>query len=848
MKKKLLLVLSIIFSSITYSQIEFQEKIIVDESYTTRNAIISQTSDIDGDGDIDIITSGFDLNWYENIDGKGSFGIKKTIFKNFKANSLYAIDYDMDGDMDIITTKSYNIYVFENIDGNGDFNLKTTITRNGRDGKNSYIHIIDIDGDNDKDIISSYVGLYSSSPYTRTNIVWHENIGGNFSTENIISTINVSKNIESIYAEDLDGDGDMDIISAFYDDNKISWFENIDSNFGSEIIITTTVEGVKSVLAHDMDNDGDIDIISASENDNKIAWYKNIDGSGTFGPQQIITTNALSVQSIYIADFNKDSNLDIISAASKEVGSFEPSLNSKVSLYENTGNDGVFNPEKVITLNAFGAKHIIADDLNGDGFLDIISTSKDDNKVAWYKNIGGTSNFTNQITISRIVQDPQTIFAADLDGDMDIDILSVSSDDNKVAWYENINGNGLFGNQKVITENVTRNTSAPSAFPTDIDNDGDIDIIASIPIDNNSTTKLVWFENVEGKGDFKTEHLITEKIESYFHYPFINSYDLDMDGDMDIVYQDSNTQSIVWYENMDGKGSFNTSKNISGSGSNALFTGSDLDSDGDIDILTSDSRYKIKWFENTDGKGSFATEHSFSADETGSVHSADIDGDNDMDIIAVSPNGYGDNSVSWYENIDGKGNFNTEHSISTVRIWGESIFPCDIDGDGDIDVLTASGHSSINGTLAWYENINGKGVFSEQQIISETDNQSIGKHVYAADIDGDNDLDIICAYSYSYNSYFSKIAWYQNNTNSLRVLDQDQLLNLHVYPNPTTGVFNIKSKTQTYQIQIFTTLGQLVYKSMNPNQIDISFLEQGLYLCRILSKNGNLETIKIIKK
>ncbi|MBK9461507.1 MAG: VCBS repeat-containing protein [Sphingobacteriales bacterium] len=75
---------------------------------------------------------------------------------------------------------------------------------------------------------------------------------------------------------------------------QIAWYENDGSgNFGTQQIITTDANYAKSVYAADLDNDGDIDVLSASYGDNKIAWYEN-DGSGNFGIQQIITTDAIT--------------------------------------------------------------------------------------------------------------------------------------------------------------------------------------------------------------------------------------------------------------------------------------------------------------------------------------------------------------------------------------------------------------------------------------------------------------------------------------------------------------------------------------------------------------------------
>ena len=80
----------------------------------------------------------------------------------------------------------------------------------------------------------------------------------------------------SVYAADLDGDGDLDVLSASYWDNKIAWYTNDGTGrFGPQQAITTAASGAWCVYAADLDGDGDLDVVSASENDDKIAWYEN---------------------------------------------------------------------------------------------------------------------------------------------------------------------------------------------------------------------------------------------------------------------------------------------------------------------------------------------------------------------------------------------------------------------------------------------------------------------------------------------------------------------------------------------------------------------------------------------
>ena len=64
------------------------------------------------------------------------------------------------------------------------------------------------------------------------------------------------------------------------------------TSFGLQEVLTTSADGARSVYATDLDGDGDADVLSASFVDDKIAWYENL-GGGSFGVQQVITTLSL---------------------------------------------------------------------------------------------------------------------------------------------------------------------------------------------------------------------------------------------------------------------------------------------------------------------------------------------------------------------------------------------------------------------------------------------------------------------------------------------------------------------------------------------------------------------------
>jgi len=67
--------------------------------------------------------------------------------------------------------------------------------------------------------------------------------------------------------------------------------------------------------------------------------------------------------------------------------------------------------------------------------MDVLSASRDDDKIAWYEN-DGSENFTEHV-ISTAADYARDVHAADVDGDGDLDVLSASWADDKIAWYEN---------------------------------------------------------------------------------------------------------------------------------------------------------------------------------------------------------------------------------------------------------------------------------------------------------------------------------------------------------------------------------------------------------------------------
>src|SRR5690606_34414610 len=85
---------------------------------------------------------------------------------------------------------------------------------------------------------------------------------------------------------------------------------------------------------------------------------------------------------------------------------------------------------------------------------------------------------------------PKSISSADIDGDGNLDILlSEGIGPSEITWYKNL-GNNRFRLKKIVDVHYGGTSGYIDIIPTDIDNDGDIDIVAFL-----SSDTIVWYQN-----------------------------------------------------------------------------------------------------------------------------------------------------------------------------------------------------------------------------------------------------------------------------------------------------------------------------------------------------------------
>jgi PKD repeat protein len=329
----------------------------------------------------------------------------------------------------------------------------------------------------------------------------------------------------------------------------------------------------------------------------------------------------------------------------------------------------------------------MAIDVDGDGDIDIVGSARFGNRVAWWEN-NGSQSFTEHI-ISNTASLAMGIYAIDVDSDGDIDVVCAAQADDEVVWYEND------GNQNFTQRSVSSLRSPSYVYATDVDGDGDTDVLAAACEDGSN--RICWYEN-DGLQNF-TEHIVKQ---NWDHANSVYATDVDSDGDIDILGTASFRTNpyngeVSWFEN-DGHETFTEHTIASNWGRPSNVFASDVDLDGDVDILaTACTVDLLVWFEN-DGNQNF--ERHTIGDQfqrPRCVRTADLDNDGDIDILGAAINS---DEVAWWEN-DGEQNF-TKHTIAEDFDGATEVHAADIDGDGDLDI---TGAGQFGNRITWWENM-----------------------------------------------------------------------------------------------------------------------------------------------
>ncbi|MBM4394583.1 MAG: VCBS repeat-containing protein [Deltaproteobacteria bacterium] len=317
-------------------------------------------ADLDGNGLPEIVVSAVlktthRLRIYPNL-GALSFGSPQTCAEDLdSADSAIAADIDGDGDVDIVTDGWWleTRLVYRN-DGTGKFGTPAKMTSVGPQG---HLAASDVDGDGDPDLLFLRGSPYSHCP---DDSLW-DGFCTRFNDGTGVFGPDVCVQIHGgtwgdVAPADLDGDGDPDAVGGSLC-GQVRVFRNEGGVFQEASRVVVAESGASPVLA-DLDGDGDADLVSAA--DEAVVFVLN-EGNLTFAGAR--TSAGVDASRIVAADLDQDGDTDIASLVWRT-----PVMRLGVLL--NAG-DGTLAGEPGLALPGM-LGDLAAADMDGNGTTDLV--------------------------------------------------------------------------------------------------------------------------------------------------------------------------------------------------------------------------------------------------------------------------------------------------------------------------------------------------------------------------------------------------------------------------------------------------------------------------------------------
>ena len=362
-------------------------------------------------------------------------------------------------------------------------------------------------------------------------------------------------------------------------------------------------------------------------------------------------------------------------------------------------------PFRVRMLDGGASETAAVADINRDGRLDIVSGDNWYEGPTWSRHPFRELNFTNNYI------DDFSDLPVDVNGDGYPDVVSVSWFAKKIAWWKNPGR----------APGMWAETEIDSGFPiefallADLDNDGKAQEV--LPQAGSTETPLAWYEAKAGSW---IKHVVTPQS----HGHGIGAGDVNKDGRTDILTPrgwaeaPADPRSGPWTFHPDWE-TVNVTPPAPGAPANP----------GTAPRLT----------------------------DLGFMHVADVNGDGRNDVIAAAGHDYG---VFWFE--QGEGGKWTRRQIDGAWSQGHASTLVDLNGDKQLDFVTGKRFMAHNGNdpgereplgVYWFEHRpgapsapgNAPGMEWVRHIIDFGGRMGGGMQIPVVDIDGDGDLDVICA-------------------------------------------------------------------------------------------------------
>ena len=763
MKKKILIALSIFSLGIGISAQTYTE--ITGTPFAGSTNPEMAFFDKDGDGDLDVVISSYyqtdydvHADLYEN-DGNGNFTIVTSPFLGCHSGDIGVGDIDGDGDIDIIINgKSLTASlttVYIN-DGAGNFTIKTNTGIMGLFGS---LELEDMDGDGDLDLIVSG-SSQPNYPYNQLTYSYENDGAGNFTATQIFPS---NLLLTGIQVFDIDNDGDNDVLTSTpYNGKQLLFYENLNnSSYAPVDTLMTGVAGSLTLINVNGNNFTDI-IIGGS-----VPGVYTNNGNKTFTQITANSFGTYSSQRYCVADFNGDGTEDFVVVGWRT----NPSVKSSELYYNNGG--GVFTQHTNPGFTPIRNGGVIAGDVNGNGDLEILILGMPS---------GGTgvevhSLYQNPICVVAV---PDANFKAYLvgntaintNGDTEIQCSEASAytdtiDCNNLS-ISDLTGIEAFTGLTSLTCNSNTLTSLNIAQNTSLTFlNCNSNQISSVNISNNTLLKQLYIDhnnitNIDLSANIALEYFGSE-------YNSLTSLNLSTNSALVELYCDQNSiTNLDFSNNLNLKQVFCSNNNIQ----------------------------TINLTNNTLLEGLF------------------IDRNYNLTTLNLGAN----------------------TALIDVNCFSTAVVSLDLSNSVNLNRLYFSDNQSATSLNLANTNTSGIGSF----FANNCPNLSC--------IQVDDTVWSNANWTVSNGRIDATTSFSTNCSSTTGVQEFKSQLEIAVFPNPTNGLVTIKSTEKISSIELYNLMGQKVEQFQNTNTINISSFPNGIYTTKVFIGTSKPTMHKLVKE
>jgi len=650
--------------------------------------------------DSDALTTGNTVSIYFGNGTSSTFAPRQPISLGTGAvvpAGIAAADFDADGDVDLAVAgygyvgAGSTVILLRN-NGNGTFAAPVSFPS----GAGPYdLAVGDVTGDGRPDLV---IGHHDYRVTVMANNgtggfaapVAYPGLGGNYAGP-LFPTVALG---------DVDRDGDLDVLYG----NTRTWDGNLTGHIvqlrnngtgaltrAADIPLVWYSAGPADLATADLNGDGAVDILAAAYDGRTADGVYIIlnDGTGGFGPATRYPGGQIT-SAVAAADVNGDGRLDVLTA---------DSYSNALTVRYNPG-AGPF-PLLADEFVAYAQVFQDAADVDGDGDLDLFTSGPHPSAAGGVilRN-DGTGHFPNRTEIHNGQDGLAAGVLRDLNGDGHPDLLFNNA--NTSSQYDFFtamnNGDGTFG---AITRWVVRSAGWGEIDAFDLDGDGDLDVVDMEAEGGPGIPDGRFFIALNnGNGTFQTPYsydLLPGRPED------VVAGDFNHDGHLDLAMTNNGAYGFdtkVFIVLGHGNGTFDPPIVYTACRGPLYLVKGDFDGDGHLDLATLNSGYNNEGAETVTllfgtGTGTFnrigCLYAPFSPDLLGAsgIDVGDVDGDGDLDLMTTGAS----NDIALYLN-DGTGTFAFPYRVGAVTGTHFPVF-ADFTGDGRGDIAILSSRPPV---------------------------------------------------------------------------------------------------------------------------------------------------------